>query len=99
MELIQKFKKAYAIYSRVDRINGTIKQKHRLSDVFEELSHYPKFILILAIIESIRRSSSKAHDLNIEQTYNQAINLVNDAFSIAEKTDFNLVNDQIKKVH
>mgnify|MGYP001313806580 CR=1 FL=1 len=99
MELIQKVKKAYAIYNRVDRINGAIKQKHRLSDVFEELSHYPKSILILTIIESVRRSSSEIDNQNIEETYNQAVNLVNDAFSIAEKIDINLVNDHIKKVH
>ena len=100
MELIQKFKNVISIYNEVDQISNTIRHKNKLSDVIEELGHYPQSILIMTVIESAKKINRLKKKADRDDVLIEVQELISHVYSIAKNIDMNLLEEQLnKEVH
>lgn len=101
MELIQKIKHAYAIYHQVDGITKTLKHQPKLKVIIEELNHYPQSILIIAIIEAMKKTvADKRGNYSEQLLFKQTLKLISDVNYITENIDVNKINNAInREVH
>ena len=101
MELIKKIKHAYAIYHEVNGISKTIEYCPKLTETIEELNHYPQSILILAIIEAVKKTiSDKRGKFSKEELFEQTLDLISHVHCIKENIDMSKINHVINnEVH
>lgn len=100
MELIEKIKNAFEIYNKVDAITNTVKYHRNFSEIVEELNHYNKQVLVLAVIESAKKSLAEKGNYSSQEVLAEVLDLICHVNSIAERIDMTLVAKTMeKKLH
>tara|TARA_B100001029_G_C14834997_1_gene325105 strand:- start:162 stop:467 length:306 start_codon:yes stop_codon:yes gene_type:complete len=85
VELISQIKRAYLFFQNERQIKETIKQRYDLKLVIEELGHYPKPILILAIIEAVKKSIINQNgSYSRDELFDEVMSLISMTHNIQE---------------